>query len=160
MSVATASSQLDYSSRRIEPQPSSAGLQPSASGPRWRRLRIPLPECRTLAQPIGPAPLAVSDDEREGLVTRMAVAAAEEVQQRPELYAPVMDPLAGLAHEGVMPTSDPGAGRQQPDCRVHSAHRAYGVSPRRPAPEPPVASRLPLLLRGVRQTGRGRRARP
>ena len=73
-------------------------------------MRIPLPECRTLAQPIGPAPLAASDDGGEGLVTRMAVEASEEVQRRPELYGPIMDPLAGLAHEGVMPTSDRRAG--------------------------------------------------
>jgi hypothetical protein len=33
-------------------------------------MRIPLPQCRALAQPVGPALLGSSDDEAEGLVAR------------------------------------------------------------------------------------------
>jgi hypothetical protein len=62
-------------------------------------IRIPLPQCRVLAQPVGVTLLTVSDDEREELAARMAAAAAEEVRQRRELYAPVMDPMAGLHAE-------------------------------------------------------------
>ena len=59
-------------------------------------MRILLPRCRELAQPLGPVLLAARDDERTGLVARMAMGAATEVEQRPELYAPVMDPLADV----------------------------------------------------------------
>lgn len=86
------------------------GPEPEHLGICMEGMRIPLPECRALAQPIGPALLAASDDEREGLVARMAVAAAEEVQRRPELYAPVMDPLTGIAPDGAMPTPNRRAG--------------------------------------------------
>lgn len=64
-------------------------------------MRIPLPLCRALAQPAGPALLAAADDERHGLVARMAMAANKEVEQRPELYAPVIDPLAEIAPDGA-----------------------------------------------------------
>jgi hypothetical protein len=69
-------------------------------------MRIPLPQCRALAQPVGPALLGNSDDETEGLVARMAAAAAKEVEQRPELYAPVMDPLVGTQTGRAMSAPD------------------------------------------------------
>jgi hypothetical protein len=69
-------------------------------------MRIPLPICRALAEPVGPVLLAAPEDERQGLVARMAVAATEEVEQRPELYAPVMDPLGDIGPDRAISTSD------------------------------------------------------
>lgn len=69
-------------------------------------MRIPLPRCRDLAQPLGPVLLSVPDDERIGLVARMAMEAAREVEKRPELYAPVMDPLADVRPNVAMSAPD------------------------------------------------------
>jgi len=69
-------------------------------------MRISLPKCRALARPMGTTLLTASDDERKQLVARMAVAAAEEVRQKPELYAPVMDPMASLRADRAMFVSD------------------------------------------------------
>jgi hypothetical protein len=75
-------------------------------------MRISLPRCHDLAQPLGPVLLRVPDDERMGLVARMAIEAAEEVEQRPELYAPVMDPLADVQPDGTVTAPDRRAGRE------------------------------------------------
>jgi hypothetical protein len=65
-------------------------------------MRIPLPLCRDLAQPLGQLLLKASNDERKGLMARMAAEAAQEVEHRPELYAPVMDPIADTRPDGTV----------------------------------------------------------
>jgi hypothetical protein len=69
-------------------------------------MRIPLPRCRGLAHPLGPVLLSVPDHERIGLVARMAIEAAKEVEQRPELYAPVVDPLADVRPDAATSAPD------------------------------------------------------
>jgi len=69
-------------------------------------MRIPLPHCRDLAHPLGPVLLSLPDHRRVGLVARMATEAANEVDQRPELYAPVMDPLADIRPDAVTSAPD------------------------------------------------------
>jgi hypothetical protein len=67
-------------------------------------MRIPLPRCHDLARPLGPMLLQALAHERVGLVARLARQAAEEVEQRPELSAPVADPLADVHPDTARPT--------------------------------------------------------
>jgi hypothetical protein len=66
-------------------------------------MRIDLPYCRALTEPAGARLLAVSGDQRDGLVARMAAAASKEVAGRPELWAPAMDPIGGAEANGRSP---------------------------------------------------------
>src|SRR5215469_10187003 len=79
-----------------------------------------------------------------GHVRPAAVAAAEEVPRRPELCAPVMDPLADIAPDRSLPTSDRRVGEAATRRPAFTGHRTYCVSSR---PETVVLRVRPRRLR-------------